>query len=161
MFAHGVMTALAFSLIGFIYDQAHTRMMYDFSGLAKKLPFVSIAFAIMGFASSGLPGLANFVAELMVFIGAFKDYPIQTIIAVFGIIVTATYMLRCLRDVFFREPMDKWDGLKDATTFVERFPFVVLLAVLLLVGFYPSIIVDIINTGVVPIVDKINAVPHG
>lgn len=161
MFAHGVMTALAFSLIGFIYDQAHTRMMYDFSGLAKKLPFVSIAFAIMGFASSGLPGLANFVAELMVFVGAFKDYPIQTIIAVFGIIVTATYMLRCLRDVFFREPMDKWDGLKDATTFVERFPFVVLLAVLLLVGFYPSIIVDIINTGVVPIVDKINAVPHG
>ncbi|MBI1913066.1 MAG: NADH-quinone oxidoreductase subunit M [Deltaproteobacteria bacterium] len=161
MFAHGIMTALAFSLIGFIYDQAHTRMMYDFSGLAKKLPFVSIAFAIMGFASSGLPGLANFVAELMVFIGAFKDYPIQAIVAVFGIIVTATYMLRCLRDVFFREPQDKWDHIKDATTFVERMPFVILIAVLLVVGFYPAIIVDIINTGVVPLVDRVNAVPLG
>jgi NADH-quinone oxidoreductase subunit M len=161
MFAHGIMTALAFSLIGFVYDQAHTRMMYDFSGLAKKLPFVAIAFAIMGFASSGLPGLANFVAELMIFIGAFKDYPFQTIIAVFGIIVTATYMLRCLRDVFFREPQDRWDDLKDATTFVERLPFVVLIVVLFVVGFYPAILVDIINTGVVPLVDKINAVPHG
>ncbi|HXI09570.1 MAG TPA: NADH-quinone oxidoreductase subunit M [Thermodesulfobacteriota bacterium] len=161
MFAHGIMTALAFSLIGFIYDQAHTRMMYDFSGLAKKLPFVAIAFAIMGFASSGLPGLANFVAELMVFIGAFKDYPFQAVIAVFGIIVTATYMLRCLRDVFFREPQDRWDDLKDATSFVERFPFVILIAVLLIVGFYPSIIVDIINTGVVPLVNKINSVPLG
>ncbi len=157
MFAHGIMTALAFSLIGFVYDQAHTRMMYDFSGLAKKLPFVAVAFAIMAFASSGLPGLANFVAELMVFIGAFRDYPIHAIVAVFGIIVTATYMLRCIRDVFFREPQDKWDHLKDATTFVERLPFVILIIVLLVVGFYPSIIVDIINTGVVPLVDKVNA----
>lgn len=157
MFAHGIMTALAFSLIGFVYDQAHTRMMYDFSGLAKKLPFIAVAFAIMGFASSGLPGLANFVAELMVFIGAFKAYPIHAIVAVFGIIVTATYMLRCIRDVFFREPQDKWDHLRDATTFVERLPFVILIIVLLVVGFYPSILVDIINTGVVPLVDKVNA----
>lgn len=157
MFAHGIMTALAFSLIGFVYDQAHTRMMYDFSGLAKKLPFVAVAFAVMAFASSGLPGLANFVAELMVFIGAFRDYPIHAIVAVFGIIVTATYMLRCIRDVFFREPQDRWDHLKDATTFVEKLPFVILIIVLLVVGFYPSILVDIINTGVVPLVDKVNA----
>lgn len=161
MFAHGIMTALAFSLIGFVYDQAHTRMMYDFSGLAKKVPFVAVAFAIMGFASSGLPGLANFVAELMVFVGAFKDYPVQAVIAVFGIIVTATYMLRCLRDVFFREPMHEWEGLRDASTFVERLPYVILIAVLLIVGFYPAILVDIINLGVVPLVDKVNGVPHG
>ncbi|HHL40410.1 MAG TPA: NADH-quinone oxidoreductase subunit M [Deltaproteobacteria bacterium] len=157
MFAHGIMTALAFALIGFVYDQAHTRMIYDFSGLAKRLPFVAVAFAIMGFASSGLPGLANFVAELMVFIGAFKDYPLQAVVAVFGIIVTATYMLRCLRDVFFCEPLPEWDNLRDATTFVERFPYVVLIAVLLIVGFYPSIIVDVINSGVVSLLENINA----
>lgn len=161
MFAHGVMTALAFSLIGFVYDQAHTRMIYDFSGLAKKVPFVAVAFAIMGFASSGLPGLANFVAELMVFIGAFKEYPVHAIIAVFGIIVTATYMLRCMRDVFFREPMEKWDDLRDASTFVERLPFVFLIAVLLIVGFYPTVLVDVINSGVVPLVNKLNAAQIG
>lgn len=156
MFAHGIMTALAFSLIGYVYDQAHTRMIYDFSGLAKKLPFVAFSFAVMGFASSGLPGLANFVAELMVFIGAFKDYPLQAVIAIFGIIVTATYMLRAIRNVFFCEPQERWNGLRDAETFVERLPFIILMLVLLIVGFYPSILVDLINSGVVPLVDKIN-----
>jgi len=156
MFAHGIMTALAFSLIGYIYDQAHTRMIYDFSGLAKKLPFVAVSFAIMAFASSGLPGLANFVAELMVFIAAFQDYPIQAIVAIFGIIVTATYMLRAVKSVFFCEPLDRWDHLKDAKTFVERLPFVILIFILLLVGIYPSILLDLINSGVVPIVDNIN-----
>ncbi len=156
MFAHGVMTALAFALIGFIYDQAHTRMTYDFSGLAKKMPFIAVSFAIMGFASSGLPGLANFVAELMIFIGAFKDYPFQAVVAVFGIIVTATYMLRALRNVFFCEMMPEWEKLRDAQTFVERFPYIVMIAVLLIVGFYPFLLVDVINSGVVPLVDKIH-----
>ncbi|MFQ5459522.1 MAG: NuoM family protein [Anaerolineae bacterium] len=156
MFAHGIMTALAFSLIGYVYDQAHTRMMYDFSGLAKKLPFVAFSFALMGFASSGLPGLANFAAEIMVFIGAFKDYPLQAVIAIFGIIMTATYMLRAIRDVFFREPQSRWDGLRDAESFVERFPFVILMLVLLIVGLYPAVLVDLINSGVVPLVDNIN-----
>ncbi len=158
MFAHGIMTALAFSLVGFVYDQAHTRMTYDLSGLAHKMPFVAVAFAIMGFASSGLPGLANFVSELMIFIGAFKVYPFQAVIAVFGIIITATYMLRALRSVFFDELMDEWKHLKDATTFVEKFPFIVLIAVLFVVGFYPSILIDVINTGVVPLIDKVNSV---
>ncbi|MBI5893416.1 MAG: NADH-quinone oxidoreductase subunit M [Deltaproteobacteria bacterium] len=158
MFAHGIMTALAFALVGFVYDQAHTRMTYDFSGLAHKMPFIAVSFAIMGFASSGLPGLANFVSELMIFIGAFKTYPLHAVIAVFGIIITATYMLRALRNVFFCEPMPEWEHLKDATTFVQRFPYVVLILVLLIVGFYPAILVDVINAGVVPLVDKINGV---
>ena len=161
MFAHGIMTALAFSLIGYIYDQAHTRMIYDFSGLAKQMPFVGVTFAAMAFASSGLPGFANFVSELMVFIGAFKDYPIHVIVAVFGIIVTATYMLRAVREVFFCEPMGQWDMMKDATSLVERLPFVILMIILLLFGFYPAPLIDMINSGVVPIVDKINAVTLG
>ncbi len=158
MFAHGIMTALAFALIGFVYDQAHTRMTYDFSGLAHRMPFIAVAFAVMGFASAGLPGLANFVSELLIFVGSFKVYPLQAVVAVFGIIVTATYMLRAIRNVFFCELMEEWRHLKDATTFVERLPYVVLIAVLLIVGFYPSILVDVINTGVVPLIDKINGV---
>ena len=94
----------------------------------------------------------------MIFIGAFKTYPFQAVIAVFGIIITATYMLRAIRDVFFRQPMAEWEHLKDAATFVERWPYIVLIAVLLIVGFYPAILVDVINTGVVPLVDKINGV---
>ena len=69
-------------------------------------------------------------------------------------------MLRAIRNVFFREPMPEWDHLRDARTFVERFPYIILMVVLLFVGCYPSILIDIINSGVVPIVDKINGVTH-
>ena len=157
MFAHGIMTALAFSLIGFIYDRAHTRMMYDFSGLARHIPFVGVCFAIMGFASAGLPGFANFVGELMVFIAAFKKYPLAAVAAVFGVIITATYMLRAIRDAFFCEPDPRWKGLEDAHTFLHRAPYVILIAVLLIFGFYPFPLIEIINTGVVPLVDKLNS----
>ncbi len=157
MFAHGIMTALAFSLIGFIYDRAHTRMIYDFSGLAKHIPFLGVCFAIMAFASAGLPGFANFVGELMVFIAAFQVYPIATVAAIFGVIITATYMLRSVRDAFFSEPDPRWEGLEDATTFLHRAPFVILISILLIVGFYPFPLLEIINTGVEPLVDKLNA----
>ncbi len=159
MFAHGIMTALAFSLIGFIYDQTHTRMMYDLRGLAGKLPFVAIAFAVMAFASSGLPGLANFAAEVMIFVGAFKDYPVQVVISVFMIIVTATYMLRAIKNVFFCEEMKRWEGVKDATGFIEKFPFIILIVVLFIVGFYPSILIDVINSGVDTLLSRIPVLP--
>ena len=156
MFAHGIMTALAFSLIGFIYDRAHTRMIYDFSGLAKHIPFVGVCFAIMAFASAGLPGFANFVGELMVFIAAFEIYPVATVAAVFGVIITATYMLRSIRDAFFGTPDPKWKDLEDAHTFLHRAPFVILITILVVVGFYPAPLLEIINTGVEPLVDKLN-----
>lgn len=156
MFAHGLMTALAFSLIGFIYDRAHTRMMYDFSGLARHIPFVGVCFAIMAFASAGLPGFANFVGELMVFIAAFKVYPVAAVAAIFGVIITATYMLRAVRDAFFCEPDPRWKDLEDAHTFLHRAPYVILISVLLIFGFYPFPLIEIINTGVVPLVDKLN-----
>ncbi len=156
MFAHGIMTALAFALIGFIYDRAHTRMIYDFSGLAKHIPFVGVCFVIMAFASAGLPGFANFVGELMVFIAAFEVYPIATIGAVFGVIISSTYMLRAIRDAFFSEPDDRWKDLEDATTFLHRAPFVMLIAILLVVGFYPYPLIELINSGVEPLADKLN-----
>ncbi|MDH3973269.1 MAG: NADH-quinone oxidoreductase subunit M [Deltaproteobacteria bacterium] len=156
MFAHGIMTALAFALIGFIYDRAHTRMIYDFSGLAKHIPFLGVCFAIMAFASAGLPGFANFVGELLVIIAAFKVYPLAAVAAVFGIIISATYMLRAIRDAFFSEPDPKWADLEDAHTFLHRAPYVILISILLIVGFYPFPLLEIINSGVEPLVDKLN-----
>jgi len=72
MFAHGIMTALFFALVGSIYDQAHTREIGIFSGLARTMPWFVGFFSIAGLASLGLPGLANLVAELLILIGAFQ-----------------------------------------------------------------------------------------
>jgi NADH-quinone oxidoreductase subunit M len=176
MFAHGIMTALAFGLIGFFYDQTHTRWVPDLGGLAHQIPFVGTAFAIMTLASLGLPGFANFASELMVIFGAWGasehwktafggayagwswHYTVATIAAVWGIVVTATYLLRALRDVFYGPRLERWDGLRDAETWFQRAPFILLIAVLTITGCYPPIITDVIDGAVEPLVARIHEI---
>jgi NADH-quinone oxidoreductase subunit M len=102
-------------------------------------------------ASSGLPGFANFVSEVMVFIGAWQQgsmvFRVATICAVWGIVVTATYLLRAVRTSFFGPFDEKWNMLKDATP-LQRLPYLLLLAVLLIVGFCPRLLTDIIQRSV-------------
>ena len=82
MFAHGIMTALAFALIGFFYDQTHTRMLDDLGGLMQQIPFIGVLFMMTAMASLGLPGFANFASELMVLVGSWNIYPVATILAI-------------------------------------------------------------------------------
>jgi len=161
MFAHGVMAALTFSLIGFFYHQTHNRFVPDLSGLARKIPFIGVCMVMAVMASSGLPGFANFVSEVMVFIGAWKQgslvFQVATICAVWGIVVTATYLLWAVRTSFFGPFDEKWNMLKDATSVVQKFPYVFLIIVLLTVGFWPRILTDIIQNTVrdkIVIVDR-------
>jgi NADH-quinone oxidoreductase subunit M len=154
MFAHGVMAALTFSLIGFFYHQTHNRNVPDMSGLAKKIPFIGVCMVMAAMASSGLPGFANFASEVMVFIGAWSQgstlFRIATICAVWGIVVTATYLLWAVRTTFFGPFDEKWNMLKDATSLKQKFPYALLLVVLLVVGFWPRVLTDIIK----PTVEK-------
>ncbi len=161
MFAHGVMTAMAFGLIGFFYEQTHTRMLDDLGGLMHQIPFVGMMFMMCAMASLGLPGFANFASELMVIVGSWERYPIPTLCAIFGLVIGATYLLRTLREAF-QGPMDpKWSELKDATTPMQRAPFLLLVGTLLVFGFYPLPLVDLISTGVEPIVAKLLSAEAG
>ncbi len=76
MFSHGVMTALMFSMVGAVYDQAHTREIAAFGGLASKMPRFAIFFLIAGVTSVGLPGFSGFIAEFHIFVGTFNAYPL-------------------------------------------------------------------------------------
>ncbi len=152
MFAHGVMAALTFSLIGWFYHQTHNRNVPDLSGLARKIPFIGVCMVMAVMASSGLPGFANFVSEVMVFLGAWSQgslvFRLATIGAVWGIVVTATYLLGAVRTSFFGPFDEKWSMLKDAVTFRQKFPYVMLIVVLLVVGFWPRLLTDIIEPSV-------------
>lgn len=153
MFAHGVMTALAFSLIGWFYDQTHNRWIPDLGGLAHQIPFAGTCFVLMAMASAGVPGFANFASEFMILFGAWEaGYVWQAVVATFGIVISAVYLLRAVRDAFFGPRKERWDGLKDARTPFERAPFVVLIAVLLAFGFYPKMLTDVVEPSVAPIV---------
>jgi NADH-quinone oxidoreductase subunit M len=158
MFAHGVMAALTFSLIGWFYHQTHNRFVPDLSGLAKKLPFIGTSMVMAVMASSGLPGFANFVSELMVFIGAWHQgspvFRLATICAVWGIVVTATYLLWAVRTSFFGPFDEKWNMLRDAATLWRKLPYALLIAALLAVGFWPRLLTDIIRPAVTVILER-------
>jgi NADH-quinone oxidoreductase subunit M len=160
MFAHGIMTALAFGLIGWFYDQTHTRVVDDLGGMLRQMPFVGACFVIMAMASAGLPGFANFNSELLVILGAWNSsFPLAgtglsvpgwlpTVAAIWGIVISATYLLRAVRDAWFGPSNPRWEGLRDAKTFRQRLPFAGLILVLVLTGCFPRTILDTIKNGV-------------
>ena len=138
MFSHGVMAAATFAAIGFLYEQTHTRGVMDFGGLGKKVPFLAVSFVMACLASLGLPGFSNFAAELLVFLGVWPRYPALVAVAVLGILVTAIYLLRAIQHVFYGPLNPRWNQLKDAVSFSQKFPFVLLIGALLLFGFWPQ-----------------------
>jgi len=145
MFNHGIITGALFLLVGVIYDRAHTRDIYAFGGLGKTMP---IYFGIMTFsclASLGLPGLAGFVSEFLSLIGAFSVFKIIVIISASGIIVTAAYFLWTLQRIFMGPENPKWGGLTDMNG-RELFTLIPLMAFMLLIGVYPKIIVNVMNS---------------
>ncbi len=146
------MAALTFALIGFFYHQTHNRVVTDLSGLARKIPFIGVCMVMAVMASSGLPGFANFASEVMVFVGAWHQgsfvFRLATVCAVWGIVVTATYLLWAVRTSFFGPFNEKWNMLHDAVSLRQRFPYALLILVLLVVGFCPRLLTDIIKPSV-------------
>ena len=108
-------------------------------------------------ASSGLPGFANFVAELLVFIGGWDRYPVQIVCGVFGVVITAVYMLRLVRGTFFGESKPAFAHVHDATTPFAKLPYVVLIAALLIVGCWPKPMLTLIDSSARALVESIAA----
>jgi len=149
MFAHGVMTALFFSAVGYIYDRTHTKVIAELGGLSRSMPVASSFFIVAAMASMGIPCLASFWGELMVFIAAFKTYPIAGALAVCALVVSALFMLRVVQRTFYGPQNEKFAHLTDVT-FVLGIPRMILLAALLLFGLFPALIFDMIETASIP-----------
>ena len=154
MFTHGTITGLLFLMVGLVYDRTHTRVIADLGGLGARMPLIAVVFVVAGLASLGLPGMSGFVAEFLVFIGSFPVWQLATLLAAFGIVVTAGYLLWMLQRVFMGPLPEKWAGLGDASR-LEVFTVGLMVAVIVGVGVYPSILTDVIRVGVVPIVQRI------
>ena len=161
MFAHGVISALMFAMIGLVYDKTHTRYIPDLGGIAHQMPRVATGFMLAGMASLGLPGLVGFIPEFTIFLGAFTEYPLYTLVAITGIIFTALYILRVLANVLFGPPRLQFDECQDARG-VEMIPLVILGTTLLLFGIFPQLLMGMVNNGVeplLPLLTKINTMP--
>jgi NADH-quinone oxidoreductase subunit M len=155
MFSHGIMTGLFFGLIGMTYGRTHTRYINEMGGLAKVMPVLATFFIITGLCSLGLPALSGFVAELLVFIGAFKTYPVITIITVTGIVFTAFYVLKAMQMMFFGPVKnEEHKKLKDANP-VEIAALSLLMFFIVAIGVYPFYIMKVIHSAVLPIAQKL------
>jgi len=147
MFAHGVMSALFFSMIGFIYEKTHTRNIADLGGLAHQMPRLAVGFLIAGMAGLGLPGTVNFIGEFTIFVGTVRVLPVHAIVGIAGIIFTAVYTLRIIANVLFGPRRADWDHLKDLRG-PELVPLVLLVFVIILTGVFPNLVLQLIDTGV-------------
>lgn len=152
---HGLITGMLFVLVGMVYDRAHTRNIQDLSGLAHRMPFITVMMLIAGLASLGLPAMAGFVAEVTVFLGTFDRFEALTIVAVLGVAFAAGYILWTIQRVFWGEPNPRWAELTDATAWWERAPLLGLTAAIVGIGIYPAWIVDLLTDGVTPIAERL------
>ncbi len=155
MFSHGLITGLLFVMVGLIYDRAHTRNIEELSGLAHVTPVIATALVMAGLASLGLPAMSGFVAEVMVFLGTAGRFQAPTILGVFGVLLTAGYILWTVRRVLFGPRNPRWEEMPDATSWWEQAPMAAMLAVILAVGIFPAQLVDVIEQGVVPIASRL------
>ncbi|MEZ4265772.1 MAG: NADH-quinone oxidoreductase subunit M [Myxococcota bacterium] len=144
MFAHGVMTALFFSVVGFIYDQTHDREIASYGGLVSQTPVAGTLFVLAALCGMGVPGFAPFVAEFLVFVAALKTYPVLGVIAIAGLVITAAYLLRVLGKALFGAPNPARDSLVDLNGW-QSIPRLILIGLLLLIGFVPNLALDLIG----------------
>jgi NADH-quinone oxidoreductase subunit M len=154
MFAHGIMTALFFALIGYIYETTHTREIAAISGLMKQTPLVAACFVIASASSMGLPSTAGFVAELLVYVGVVTVSPWLAAAAFVGVVVTAAYLLRLLSNILLGEPSEAVSALVDAPPL--RFaPMAILASIIMLVGLFPASLYNTITTAITPLLLKL------
>ncbi|HYF49804.1 MAG TPA: NADH-quinone oxidoreductase subunit M [Planctomycetota bacterium] len=160
MFNHGTSTAMMFLLVGVLYDRAHHRDVNGFGGLAGEVPVYTGVTTLALFASMGLPGLAGFISEVLVFLGAFRSdlgqngggalqisFQSLTVIAVLGIVLTAAYLLWTMQRVFFGPLNERYKGCADLTR-RELVTLVPLGALVLLFGVYPQPLIDLSKNSV-------------
>ncbi|MGI8552843.1 MAG: complex I subunit 4 family protein [Dehalococcoidia bacterium] len=155
MVSHGLITGLLFVMVGLIYERTHTRQIADMSGLARRMPLIATVFVVAGFAALGLPSLAGFVAELLVFLGTFERFIPMTALGIFGIVLSAGYILWMLQRILFGPAMERWDSLTDANHWWERVPVAAMLAAIFFIGLWPSFFVDMISKAVEPISSRL------
>ncbi len=173
MFAHGLSIALLFAVAGELRTRTGTLRMDELGGLARSMPYLALAFGLGLFASIGLPGFANFASEVMVFFGAFSAeahlakgaddslikifdrHQIVTVIALWGVVMSAVYMLRAFRRVFLGEARVSEENIPAAPmgAFADlvggrRAALALLIVGLVVVGFRPDLLLETVKPSI-------------
>jgi NADH-quinone oxidoreductase subunit M len=157
MLAHGVVTGLLFVMVGLMYERTHTREISRLGGLARQMPLITTGLVFAGFASLGLPALAGFVAEVTIFLGSFQQYEWAVLMAIFGVVLSAGYVLWMLQRVVFGPVQHEWDEVTDQHRWWEHSVVAGLAATVVVLGVYPALMMDMIGPAIDPIVTRLGS----
>ena len=148
MFSHGVMTALFFAVVGMLYDRAHTRQIPELGGMSKVMPFATVGFIVGGLVSMGMPLFSGFIAEFPIFMGVWKVQWLVAVVCSISIVITAAYIMRNIRQVFFGSLPEKLEGHITDITMLDKVAITTLCLFMVLIGLHPKFMAPMVQTGV-------------
>ena len=144
MFNHGISTAALFLTAGWMISRRGSSTIADFGGLQRVTPILAWSFFIAGLSSLALPGLSSFVSEFLVLVGTYTRYPVAAVIATFGIILAALYILIPVQKALHGPTTAGNENLTDLNK-REIAAITPVIALIVALGFYPKPALEIIN----------------
>jgi NADH-quinone oxidoreductase subunit M len=153
MFNHGFSTAALFLVAGWMIIRRGSSTISDFGGLQRITPIMAWSFFIAGLSGLALPGLSSFVSEFLVLVGTYTRYPVAAIIATFGIVLAALYILIPVQRALHGETTPGNENLKDLNL-REKVTIAPVIAIIIFLGFYPSPLLKVINPAAAHIVQQ-------
>jgi NADH-quinone oxidoreductase subunit M len=156
MVNHGFSTGALFLVVGFLASRRGSRFVDDFGGVAKVAPWLGAAIMIAGLSALALPGLSTFVSEFLVLVGTFTTHRWFAVIATFGIVLAAVYVLWMIQRTIHGPVASAVEGFKDLSL-REAWVIAPVMVVIVGLGIYPKPLLDAIN----PAVQQTNSVVRG
>lgn len=156
MVNHGISTAALFLIAGFLVSRRGSRVIADFGGVQKVAPVLAGTFLVAGMATLALPGLAPFISEFLVLMGTFTRYPVFAVLAATALVLSSVYVLWLYQRIM-TGPLT--DGSEKVHDLLPRDIAVVapLIALLIVLGVYPKLALDVINPAVTDTLTTIGA----
>ena len=166
--SHGLISVMLFLIAGVIYDRTGDRMIAHYGGLAKKMPHFTVMVIVAFFASLGLPGFSGFIAEVMVFLGAFNSATTNAllprwmaIVATLGLILSAAYYLWTLQKMFFGSyyvHQETWRTRLTDLSLREKLVLIPLAIGVVLLGIFPQWLLNMTGESVRSFVEFVSLV---
>ncbi|MFK7743476.1 MAG: NADH-quinone oxidoreductase subunit M [Roseobacter sp.] len=156
MISHGFISGALFLCVGVIYDRMHTRDIDAYGGLVNRMPAYALIFMLFTMANVGLPGTSGFVGEFLTLMAVFQVNTWVAAVATTGVILSAAYALWLYRRVVMGDLIK--ESLKSITDMTprERWIFAPLVAMTLLLGVYPALVLDITGPSVAALVSQVD-----
>lgn len=144
MVNHGFSTAALFLIAGWMMMRRGSSTISDFGGLQRVTPVMAWTFFIAGMSGLALPGLSSFVSEFLVLVGTYTRYPVAAVIGTLGIVLAALYVLIPIQKTLHGPTTTGNEKLSDLS-FREKIAIAPVILVIVVMGFYPKPVLDLIN----------------